>query len=352
MAWERIRQIHAESNDPTEFQIDPDSTGTITAAFSAVEFNTGSQSLSFSQNERGIGYAFAPSARAFRSQVFLRHNGLQAVANVTPFNLITSSGARHTVVWDAAADLLRLLVNSVEVATTAATGSGITPTNVFLQIGCTFWSDPTAGYFSFYIGSNRILTHSGNTGGVGDGVVGCFTSGKTGLLGWNPTAYVDDMYMDRSTTIEADVVPGTRTFGTKKVNAAGASTQFAVSGAASNFQAVDDVTPNDDTDYIFADAAALIDKFGYTNVTVPASLSIKAMIVEGSMKKTDAGTASQLRAIVHDGVNPDSTGDDTDLEVNYTRTFLHRFENAPDGAQWTEVKANSAQFGIESRGAF
>lgn len=130
------------------------------------------------------------------------------------------------------------------------------------------------------------------------------------------------------------------------VTAAGATTQFTPS-AGSNFQNVDDVAPNDDTDFNSAAAAGLTDTFVVQDVPVVGAIiyGVQHCI---SVKKTDAGAALIAPVTRHSGV--DNVGADQAPGTSYSYITQVNQVNPGTGLQWTEADFNAAEFGYRRTG--
>lgn len=350
MAWSRIWQNGAELNDDTEYTIDDQ--GALNPVNSTTKARTGTRSLRFATSTRGAGKAFSPSQKSVRLSYGLNHNGIDS-ANSQPYlvRLISNNNIKHYVIWNGNGNL-QMYVNDALVASANAAASGITPTNTWLEIGANFYASSSAGFFTFYIDGAQILTYSGDTK---DNIVAAYSGGRRGAFNsWSSVgnAYIDDWYLEGSSIAEADFPPSTRELVPSLPNGAGTSSGFTAVGAGTNnYERVDDTTPDDDTTHVYADAPDQVDTYEYTNVTVPADRSVKAVIVMPICRKTDAGTDTRLILVSRDGVNPDDESASQFMATDYTPVF-GRFELAPDGAAWDETKVNSAQFGYKSAGAF
>lgn len=116
------------------------------------------------------------------------------------------------------------------------------------------------------------------------------------------------------------------------------------STGATNFGVVDENPPNDDTDYVSAASAGLIDR--YTHADVASDQGVKAVTHAMKRRKTDAGV-TQLRSNCRSG-GSNFTGTTITVPDAYA---YHRqvWETDPNtSAAWTVSNLNSAAFGPES----
>lgn len=123
---------------------------------------------------------------------------------------------------------------------------------------------------------------------------------------------------------------------------AGATTQFTPS-AGSNYQNVDEATPDDDTTYNASNTAGHKDTYTYGNVGVAGTVhGVQACV---SAKKTDAGTRT-IAAVAR----PTSTDyDGTTQALGTTYTYYRQIWalNPATAAAWTTAEVDAAQFGAK-----
>ena len=124
---------------------------------------------------------------------------------------------------------------------------------------------------------------------------------------------------------------------------AGNSTQWTAS-AGSNYQCVDDATPNADTDYVSETTAGEKDTYAFGNLT-PTSGTVKGVQTVIKARKDDAGTRSI--APVYRPVSTDYDG--TTVAVSDSYSYLREItEVSPEtSAAWTIAEINGAEFGVK-----
>jgi hypothetical protein len=125
----------------------------------------------------------------------------------------------------------------------------------------------------------------------------------------------------------------------------GAHQDFALVGALSHWEAVDDdATPDDDTSYIHSATVGEIDTEIYANTGLPSG-TIFGVQVDLFARKTDSGFR-EIRPIVrHAGA--DYQGDALAPSFASYVYLLHVFElNPGTAAAWTIADVNSAEYGV------
>lgn len=156
--------------------------------------------------------------------------------------------------------------------------------------------------------------------------------------------HIDDLYIRGDTVLTAGGFLGDCKVLTKYPQGAGSSTQFAVSGAAANWQAVDEAPPNGDTDYVHSDVTGNKDLYDFA--ALGDSNPIKAVQLCTYARKDDAGTRT-LALRVKSGATQDASAA-KGLSTNYTY-LTHVWESDPNTASdWTETALNAAELGFSA----
>jgi len=106
---------------------------------------------------------------------------------------------------------------------------------------------------------------------------------------------------------------------------------------------VDEIPPNDDTDFTTAASAGLTDTFVVQDAPV-ANAIIYGVQHCLNAKKSDAGVASIAPVIRPSGV--DFVGADLAPGTAYSYLLQIAATNPATGAQWTEAQFNAAEFGV------
>jgi hypothetical protein len=211
----------------------------------------------------------------------------------------------------------------------------------------------------------RVLAGTNNSNGqielrmngesiINETGVDTFFSGQIGCTGavLNGTDHYDPLYDDIYVIDTTGSVNNTW-LGDVKVealfpNGAGNSTQFSVTGAASNYQAVDDNPVDDDTSYVSSSTLNQKDTYAYENLST-ITQSIKGVIVHTLAKKDSTGTRA-ITALIRSGTT-DYSQDEYFLAYGDTDEYGFRSSVTdvdPDtSVAWTVSGVNSAQFGFE-----
>lgn len=129
-----------------------------------------------------------------------------------------------------------------------------------------------------------------------------------------------------------------------KPTAEGNTTQWTPSTGTDNALNVDEIPPNDNTDY--NSDATVGDKDTYVTSDLPvAATTVHALKVKLRAQKTDAGTRSIQPVIRHSGTDYDGTG--VALATGYTYIDQLYVTNPGTAAAWTESDVNNAEFGVK-----
>lgn len=169
-----------------------------------------------------------------------------------------------------------------------------------------------------------------------------------GGIRWTNYAYFDDFYIDGDISNVNEAPPPDR-FLFSLASAAGASSQWTPTGAATNSECVDEAVPNDDTDYVKAEAADLVDLYATADITLPTDYGIVSVIPIALAKRMASGPTVQL--VAADGVSANLESAEKTPGTSYSYIW-ESLPAAPDGGDWTEAKVNAAQFGIKSAGEY
>jgi hypothetical protein len=151
----------------------------------------------------------------------------------------------------------------------------------------------------------------------------------------------DDVVINSTAGSDNNGYPTDQRVWTSVPNGAGASSQWTPS-AGSNFQNVDDTTPNDDTDYNEATTVGDLDLYALTDLQASTSqiFAVQAVL---RMRKTDAGLREA--AAVYRVNSTNYQGAAFALAGAYAE-HVEVKERSPDtGAAWTPAEINALQVG-------
>lgn len=336
MTITRLNQLSAE----TQFIDDLLTDGAVAASISSSKAKTGTYAYRIASTTKPTGMAFA-AKNELRAGVWINHIGASDEAVI--FRWYHADSDMSEVVWNNGDGNVYIIHDGVIRQTISEAAANINRNDTWMHLGLTI---DEGDFISVYLDGAQILTHPGATDG---GIESFYFGGASALNGWNSFAYFDDFYIDQ-TTGEIDIAPQSKRFLWQLANAAGSDNAFTPS-AGSNYQNVDDAgAPDGDATYNKALTSGLKDTFQTANITVPADHVIRAYIPLNISKKTDAGTASQIKLHTYDGSTYQS-GAAQALSTAYA-TKWERQPLQPDTTAWNETDANSMQTGYESSGSF
>lgn len=222
---------------------------------------------------------------------------------------------------------------------TASTGA--VAANVYFHIEIKAAIHPSAGTAVVRVNGVQVLSLSGvNTAASG-------TAAWDNLYLWHNfisfTADYDDLYVADG----SGAAPWNGLLGDCRVDAlvptgAGAVTQWTPSTGA-NYAAVDEIPPNDDTDYVTAASTALVDTYALPDAPVAGAVILGVQHTLNA-KKTDAGTCSIAAVVRSGGTNYPSAA--VALSTAYAYTLVMQGVSPVSGVAWTEAEFNGAEFGV------
>lgn len=166
------------------------------------------------------------------------------------------------------------------------------------------------------------------------------------LNGWGTGLRYDDLVVNDTTGAENNSWPGDTAIQGLEVNAAGDVTQLQTVGSPANWENVDEVPPNDGTDYNFDSAVDDRDLYGLADLSTELS-QVHAVAVWVRAQKSDAGTAGMAILIKSGGI--ENQGSDQALSTSWTYHNRIMDVDPTDSATWTSTKVNALQAGIKVR---
>lgn len=129
-------------------------------------------------------------------------------------------------------------------------------------------------------------------------------------------------------------------------DAAGDSTQWTPS-AGSNYECVDEVTPDSDTTYVKAETDAYVDLYNVASPGLPSGATITRVWVQ-SVARKETASATQIKVGLKSGTTEAWSGAE-DLLISYDMIYGPEYTvNPDDSAAWEESDLNSLQIGIKS----
>jgi len=165
-----------------------------------------------------------------------------------------------------------------------------------------------------------------------------------GFYAYNIPTWIDDVYIcDTSGSKNNDFLGDIR-IDPLRPDGAGAHTEFTPS-AGSNYQNVDETTPDGDTTYNDGDTTNDEDSYAISNIPSPTGTTIHGVKSQITVRKTDAGTR-KCKVITRSG-GTDYLGDEETLSDSF-QTFTKVYENNPDdSATWEDADVSGMEVGIK-----
>jgi len=319
--------------------------------------------------------SYALRVKDFSSDVYARINGLSAshvrvglfwmatgiagesigttpcpyIVRITDDTGDVIGGVRCSPSW-----MLFLEVAGSRVATGSRIFSAANGVEDYVRIGVD-WKVAASGWAAVYVDGILELLYEGDTTGTGSRVESVYVPYlPTNSLGAQ-YFWIDDVYVDTVDGASAYESPPDRRFLPIPASSAGASSNWDVTGASVNVEAVDDWasgTADDSATYVSSFVPSAVDFYYGQEIaasTIAASNSIEALIVVARAEKTNSAASTQLRLAVRRGPGASLLSPGKDLEGSWGIVW-HRFTEDPStGSPWADYTAvNEAEMGIFS----
>lgn len=227
-----------------------------------------------------VGFGCAITADAFPAG----NNLILALVNSTLGNVTNSKQAAFQFNTDGS---ITINIGGTIVGHTA---TNLFAPGVYFYVEALLFCDHVAGTLELRVNENTVFTFAGNTMGMSAPQI-------TGLYFGSPntncaanTMQADLVIWDTTTAFNNDFLGDVRCR-TLLPDANGALQNWAVTGAASAFQAINQVPRNAATHYIASSAVNDISSFSVADVPVTTS-SVAALVAINAFGKTDAGACS------------------------------------------------------------
>lgn len=335
MAIVHIGELHAENRNINQLLIEA-TTGSSNPTIDT-EPRTGSYSYQFNGTRRPGGLGFSAVSQ-FWAGVWLKHRGVSDLASNEVSILRFSGTPTRYIHYIYPTNILRMGVNGNTVDIDAY-DTGFMRQMTWMYLGIHFKADASTGFFSFYLDGKKVLTFTGDTTG---NVSACYFGGvPAASQGWIQ-AWFDDFYV-QSTVGEVDSCPPPKRFLFSLPNAAGNDTEWTPTGAVSNFQAVDEAPPDDDTSYVEAASTALTDTYNLASFTLPAQWENIPSVSSYAWAKETNG-AAEIDLHLYDGSY--AVGSSKALETSYA-AYGDRHTTRPSGGDWDAGSIDTIQMGYE-----
>ena len=157
---------------------------------------------------------------------------------------------------------------------------------------------------------------------------------------------IDDLYiLDGSGSAPWNDFLGDVEIGVIRPNGVGDQDDFTPSGAATNWEAIDDTTPDDDTTHNAGASVGMKDLVQMEDVSLTSGIFGAQFLV--SAKRSNDGLASMVPILKQSGV--EYPGTEWALGNTYHYRLREIYENSPGGAAWTPTILNAIQAGYERK---
>ena len=172
---------------------------------------------------------------------------------------------------------------------------------------------------------------------------------------------IDDLYFDRSESVETASIPPARRYYPASPDGAGNYTQW-TPNAGSNYQAVDDIgVPDDDTTTVSTGSNGDIDTYTFAALlNIYPDITVDGVAVQAYCRTSPVEGTAYVQLVTRlsgvDGKSDAKRISGEKAAIFPTETYLDWcvltgwFPTDPSSATWTESNFNSAEFGIESSG--
>lgn len=251
------------------------------------------------------------------------------------FRFKDEDGTTQVSIYGDASDYLRAYQGAT-LTTLYGTADTVYPINQWVYIEVKIVVDNSAGIVQIKMNEQTILNATGLDTKVGTDYIG-----RVQLWGgyYQKNIDYDDFYIDDSQFHGNCRV---RTF--LPDSDSPTHTDFVRSGGSNDYECVDENPPNDDTDYISADALGAKSAFGIT--TGALSETVKGLQLNNRLKASASGIR-RMKSLCRSGGADYKSPVTGVIPVAYGQKE-HIWNNDPDDSQpWNQTKLEAGEFGLE-----
>lgn len=243
-------------------------------------------------------------------------------------------------------------ITCAQLSTIVATSSLVTAPqgnvydNLWHHIECKVIISATVGLIQVWIDNVKVVDFSGDTINVGS--LGAEGFSAFSVDSANTATNMDDIFVwdEEGTDFAVTGQFGAHRIATIIPNGAGNSTQFTVTGAASNYLAVDEAIADDDTTYVESGTVGNKDLYAYTSMPTGVD-TIHGVAVHTRSKNDDIGLINAAIVARSNAVEADGTTFSVSSAGIYNNNTTFFPTDPSGGALWTETRVNAAEFGIK-----
>jgi hypothetical protein len=256
---------------------------------------------------------------------------------VAPVLGLQDSGARHMELFlDTAGHVI-----VSRAGTTLGTSSATVPVGAWCFLEMKVVIATSGGTYDVQLNGVNILSGVGNTNPTGTGTantvfLGPLVVGDGRSMTWD---YCDLYVCDGTGSVNNDFLGDVRVELVMPTGA-GATTAWAHTGAASNWQAVSEAPADDDTSYVSTSSVGAVDTYAHGAVGAGTVFGVQLCL---EARKTDTG-ARVIQGVVRSG-GADSPGTMLPLSTSYGILTDIRETDPNTGLAWTTSGINAAEIG-------
>jgi len=321
--------------------------GASTVAVSTSVVRSGAYSLRL--YGQGIGYAYVQHDLATAvAELYVRVGfrfDTNNIENAPVINFLDTAGAELGTVYISSNNYLHADIGGSDVAT----GPTTLQVDTWYLLEARLKVDDSAGVFQVHLDGSTEINFSGDTKPGSTTTIGSvrFEGGVT----WASTGatYIDDIAINDTTGTRDIDWPGEGHIVAYAPAANGTYNDFAIGGSsppANDWQAVDDIPANDDTDYVYSSTTGEQSTFTSAASGLVA-VAIKHMAIEGRFAESAA--TGETMAIMIRNNSTDHVGTYNALTTSYSNVFREDYAQDPDtSADWTVASVDNLEFGVEA----
>ena len=271
------------------------------------------------------------------------YNNTPADVHVGNFRFTDDTGAAAILQINTTSGIGTLTYNGETVTTAASVFTG----SAFQHIEFRIKQHPSLGELE--------IRRNGST--VASGInLDTLPGGSLGFVSFAVTAtnnaqvhHMDDLYIFDTLGTTNNTFAGDTRITVLRPSANGLDNNFTPTGAATNFQAVDEQVHDQDTTYVEAGqigAKERYNNFDFSDLGISPGTIFCTQVVNAA-KKTDAGRLDYIDQLIIGGIAFDNGVDVIATSGTYQMTFLRNDVDPSDSGAWTEAKIAALGSGIE-----
>jgi len=282
---------------------------------------------------------------------FRTTGGLDGGTIMKIFELKTLGGTRlYQIAYQPGTSQIHLYKNG----SLAGTSSILFTINSWGHIVLDFKFDATNGWADLWVNGNLGYSFGlGNNGAVGAEAAGL------GAIQTAPFARAlncdwDNFYIDNMAGEARGQAPPIYYYKALLPNADGNYSNWVGSDGnrTNNYLLVDEVPPNEDTDYVFASGTAIKDSYGVGAYTPTVGTLISSIIPTAIARKTGSENVLLGLGTRLGGVDVISTGTSVPATSYSSKFFFERQTTKPGGGVWESADVDGVEIIVESGGTY